>query len=341
MDRKQFREIVAPLSEKEIYYRDHPEMADEYYRTHSCVKDSDGIYRFVGTEYQGAIADHVGSLPVHNNIILNKQTRYSRVPLHRHGFLELFFVYEGSCVTDIKGSRVPLVEGDVCIMDVDAVHAIDPIGDGDIVMNLQMKREYFNSRFISRLTSSGAIANFLANALMESNSHDQYLLFHTNKMPVIRTFFEDIFCEYLEPGICCEDLLDSYMTLIFIQLARCYQAEKELAYRDDSRSYMTEVLRYIGENCADCTLENTAARFNFHPNYLSRVLKKTTGLSFKKLTDRYRLERAAFLLQNTNQPISAIALQCGWTNQNQFYKKFTDHFTCSPREYRMENAFPG
>ena len=124
------------------------------------------------------------------------------------------------------------------------------------------------------------------------------------------------------------------MTLLFIQLARCYQESKEQEYRADSRSYLTEVLGYIEDNYADCTLAGTAAQFNFNPDYLSRILKKTTGFSFKELVDQNRLQQAAFLLRNTGLPVAEVAAQCGWNNLNQFYKKFGENYGESPKQYR-------
>ncbi len=339
MNRKDFEALVVPLSEKEKCYRDDPALAREWYgKSGAMHMDADGVYCIdlmrTSDVLHGVILGGQNQLSPYQNLVFNKQTRYSQVPLHRHSYLEMTYLYAGSCTATINGRRVRLDAGDVCIMDTQAIHAIDPTGEDDIVLNCLMGQKYFNAQFIGRLASSGMVAQFLADALNGHNKHDQYLLFHTADVPLVRELFENAFCEYLDPGVCSEDLLDSYMTMIFIQLARCYQSTKEEECHRESRRYMTEVLRYIEQNYATCTLEETAERFSFHPNYLSRALKKATGFSFKELVDQNRLRQAAFLLRSTALPIAEIAPQCGWSNLNQFYKKFEAGYGVTPGEYR-------
>lgn len=83
-----------------------------------------------------------------------------------------------------------------------------------------------------------------------------------------------------------------------------------------------------------CTLDEAAARFNYHSNYLSRTIKKATGLSFKALVDDLRLGQASFLLMNTDLAVSEVGEQCGWSNRRQFYRKFEQAYGCTPAEYR-------
>ena len=219
-------------------------------------------------------------------------------------------------------------------MDVGVIHTIYPTSEDDIILNCLMPHSYFNAIFIDRLAQSGPVSRFLASPLADDTEHDQYLIFHTGNNLHIRELFEDVFCEYLDPALCSSDVIDSYMTLIFIQLARCYQNSRETEYHENKRSYMTEVLRYIEDNCTDCTLKSVAEQFGFHDKYLSRAIHHATGQTFKDLATQVRIKKAAFLLKNTNLKIGSIASQCGWSNQSQFYKKFAETYGCSPKEYR-------
>ena len=64
------------------------------------------------------------------------------------------------------------------------------------------------------------------------------------------------------------------------------------------------------------------------------MVKEGTGSAFKDLVSDGRLSRAAFLLLTTEAPISQIANQCGYSNQNFFYKKFQVRYGCTPAVYR-------
>lgn len=340
MNREEFRKLLFPLSEKEKEYQRHPELSARFY-TNLMEKEykSNDIYYFDTASFtlgHGEILpDTLGSYP-YTDLYFSRQTRFSTVPLHRHRYIEMNYVYSGSCTAVVNGTKIALSEGDVCIMDVEVVHTIALLGENDIVLNCIMGRNYFNHYFIGRLADSGIVSKFISDVIDKNSRHNQYLLFHTSPDPRIKDLFENIFCEYLEPGICSKAAIDSYMTVVFIRLAQCYQQVKEQEYHNNSRSYITEILQYIDEHCTDCSLAKTAEHFNFNPAYLSRLIKKATGQTFKEIVDGCRLTRAAFMLQNTDLSINEIASQCGWSNQKQFYKKFEAEHTCKPNEYRKQ-----
>jgi AraC family transcriptional regulator len=50
--------------------------------------------------------------------------------------------------------------------------------------------------------------------------------------------------------------------------------------------------------------------------------------------NRLRLERAAFLLRNTDKPVVDIAYIVGYTSENALFKQFKKQFDCTPKQYR-------
>ena len=78
-------------------------------------------------------------------------------------------------------------------------------------------------------------------------------------------------------------------------------------------------------------------KFSFNPDYISRSIKKYTGLSFKQLTMYYRLNKVANDLIHTEEPIITIAQRHGFSNMNFFYDKFKDQYQCPPTEFREKN----
>lgn len=342
MNKDEFRKLVISTTERERLYQANPELSLEHYHSTECGGHiEDGIYIFPariisrGQQGHGLLCEQADFHPASvGGIAFNKQTRFSMVPLHRHDYIELNYVYEGRCTARINGHTLDMSTGDVCIMDSGVVHTILPTGQDDIVLNCLMDRRYFTASFVERFAASGPIPRFLSYALSEQRDHSRYLLFHTDKSPFFRQLVEEVFCEYLDPQLCTEGAISSYMNLVFIELVRCYQGEMESEYRQAQRSYLTEILRYMDDHCTTCTLEETAAHFGFHPNALSRMIRRATGSSFKDLVTDGRLAQAAFLLRSTNQPVQQISQQCGYSNQSFFYKKFTQRYGCTPAEYR-------
>lgn len=343
MSYSNFEAKIFSLTETEKVYLKQPELAKRYYQQAGLICDDNGVYDFDELAINRYLETHKASLleGFHENsslqqIIFNKQSRFAAVPPHRHQYIEMFYLYAGTCQTTINNEVKTLSAGDVCIMDTQVVHSIEPLGKQDILINCIMPKSYFNASFIERLANSGQVARFLGRVMTQSTQHDSYLLFETQNHPLIRDLFEKAIEEFLFPGLCSLDVLDSYLTLIFIQLARIYQESKENDTADH-RPYITTILKYLEEHTDSCTLEILSDKFNYNPVYLSRLLKQSTGLSFKALITENRLKHASFLLKNTTLPINTIASDCGWSNQKQFYKKFKEKYGQMPSEFRKSH----
>ena len=345
MTREQFREAILPLSKKEIFYREHPShISSQYKNSNFTLMNGEKVYHFPDF-YNIATPDEALKLCSHiigtdperfkvkplSYLALNKQTRYSVVPLHNHAYIEMNYVYSGSCTAIIDSRTIKLEKGDVCILDKDVVHTIKPLGEKDIVLNLMISQEYFTPSFIGRISNGEGIARFVADSLNDSVNHNRFIHLNLNDSPLSDETIENIFCEYLEPGICYSDVILNYMNLLFTYIARSFH---NTTYLSSSRGYIVKIINYIEENCTTCTLEDTARHFSLHPNYLSRAIKNATGSTFKSMVTKNRLKLAEFMLKNTDKNISDIARETGFSNQNQFYKKFTEQYNCTPKEYR-------
>lgn len=80
-------------------------------------------------------------------IVVSRQDRYVEVLPHQHDYIELCYLWSGSCGQTIEGKKIVTGEGDVCIFDTQAVHSIEPGGENDILVNILMSREFFDSAF--------------------------------------------------------------------------------------------------------------------------------------------------------------------------------------------------
>lgn len=96
-----------------------------------------------------------------------------------------------------------------------------------------------------------------------------------------------------------------------------------------------KIIYYIHCNYKhDITLADIAKRFHYNENYLSDVLKSQTGQSFTELLREIRVFHAASLLLTTDDPISKIGFDVGFSSNETFLRVFKTHYDCSPSEYR-------
>lgn len=97
------------------------------------------------------------------------------------------------------------------------------------------------------------------------------------------------------------------------------------------------VFNFVKENFSeDISLDGIANYINMTPSSFCKYFKKITGKTFVHFLTEYRLVHAAKLLHESNMGVSSICYQCGFNNYSHFTKKFKNHFSKTPLNYRNE-----
>ena len=252
---------------------------------------------------------------------------------------KLICVHKESRFTYIPGERIEMHQGDICMLDTNVPHSIEYLGASDIIITIEMRREYLTHSFLSRLGDYGIINTFLIGTLSLNAAHDQYLVFRRQEDNQVHVVIQNILCEYYFPEFCSEKMIDAYMILLFCNILRQYK-NQQFSYGTKDGQKIMEILHYIEDNCLTATLQETADHFGFHPNYLSNYIKKAAGHSFKELIIQQRMNQTCFYLSNTDLPIYEIANKIGYDNLGFFYKKFESLYKMTPNLYRRMKSDP-
>ena len=77
-----------------------------------------------------------------------------------------------------------------------------------------------------------------------------------------------------------------------------------------------------------------AKAFGYHEKYFSAIFKEKTGQSVKKYVDGRKVERAKYLLLNTDALVAEIADHLGYEDVQNFYHIFKKMTSCTPSEFR-------
>ena len=88
----------------------------------------------------------------------------------------------------------------------------------------------------------------------------------------------------------------------------------------------------------DITREDAARAANLSPSHFARLLRKETSRTFADLLNQFRVNRAAELLQHTEMPLAAVALEAGFQSQSYFTKVFRKYTGTTPRQHRLGYA---
>jgi AraC-like DNA-binding protein len=85
-------------------------------------------------------------------------------------------------------------------------------------------------------------------------------------------------------------------------------------------------------------LADLAARAHMSVYQLDKRIRGLFGLTAGQYLTRARIDRACNLLQRTDQPISHVALQCGYSDQAAFTRQFRKSVGLTPGAYRATAA---
>jgi AraC-like DNA-binding protein len=84
--------------------------------------------------------------------------------------------------------------------------------------------------------------------------------------------------------------------------------------------------------------ERIAGELGLTRTSFCRWIRAVTGRTFSDILNDHRVARATILLRNTDRPVSAIALDCGYQSLSHFYREFGKRHRLNPSDFRPDGA---
>ncbi len=269
------------------------------------------------------------------SILVRQNSRFNPVPLHTHDYIEMAYVYAGTCAQTIDGKEVVLQEDEVLLLDTGCPHAIAAQGEGDIMVSfLLVDRSFLRDEVLGSIARGNALSRFLTDAFSDESDHRHYVRFSSRGNRRVRLFFQELMCEAIDPSTNAAFISRELFRLIFAELINVYEKDYARRERESGRVPVIPIVHYIEEHYRTCTQERVAERFSISPKYVSVLLKKHTGMNFRQMIHAQRLGHAAQFLRTTRLPVTEVAHEVGYENMTFFYQKFHEAYGCAPAEYR-------
>ncbi|WP_334332410.1 AraC family transcriptional regulator [Companilactobacillus sp. HBUAS59544] len=273
-----------------------------------------------------------------NSIYISKQFRFASYPTHSHQFLELNYMYSGTCREVVNGKELYLKKNDILLLDTGSRHKIDPLGENDILINFLFKRSDLSLNFLNNFNQQFSPSfEFIMNAAMDGddNNHENFMYLH-NQNSSLPTIFNNVMNEYFFPKAFSNQIIKNYIPIIFFELARDINTQIE---HDNivNKEIIYPILKIIEENYATITVAKIADTLNYSRNYISNLIKEKTNKTFSQLQTEQRMQHAYDYLENTDLPIGSIIEAIGMTNRSNFYKKFELFYHQKPNDIRKKN----
>ena len=269
-------------------------------------------------------------------ITVRPHSRFVDFPEHRHNYVEIMYVVQGSITHIIGGKQLTLHKGDVLMLNQQVRHAIRRAEYEDIGINFIALPEFFEVP-LSMLHEKNVLAEFIAGAFGQKNPVSHYLLFRLKEQPQVENLMENMIESMLHEHS-DEDVMNQYtMGLVFLYLLNHLENLSHNSSMDYREAIVQAVLGYIKSDCKNANLTKIAKDTHQSVSVLSKLIRQKTGDTFKELLQQRRFETAAHLLKETDLAVEEIALDVGYENLSYFFRQFKSRYGVTPRAYRMMN----
>ncbi len=106
-------------------------------------------------------------------------------------------------------------------------------------------------------------------------------------------------------------------------------------------SLVLQVIDYIHTKCnlSFVTPNEIAEHFNYHPYYLSQIMKKNVGKTLQQYLTHHRIKTAKIYLTTSNLDISFIGGHVGFNSTAYFIKVFKETTGQTPMQYRKSHTY--
>jgi transcriptional regulator GlxA family with amidase domain len=113
------------------------------------------------------------------------------------------------------------------------------------------------------------------------------------------------------------------------------QFSATLACQQPHREPLREAQRYAVENpAADLSVEAMAERAHLSPRHFARSFRAEVGVTPARYVEHVRLEAARRCLEDSSDPVGAIAASCGFGTPETMRRVFLRALGVGPAEYR-------
>lgn len=269
------------------------------------------------------------------DICMLQHARYLPSFWHRHDAIEIMCVLTGQCRNTLKNHDELLHAGDICIFPPDTMHAVSTFHDDDLVVNILIRPAVFEAFFMDLVGKDTILGNFYCRAI-HSSSEIPYLLFHTGGDCRIATDIHRAFQDFRTHTRYRRQMVNAIIHEVLITLVQNYETTLEIPALpvEERDTRLIYILRYMQSNFHHVSLKEISEKFEYSERQLQRIICAATGMSFSQNIQQQKMKEAAYLLRNTDLPITKIGEQIGYASPNNFRKIFNNHYNLTPSEYR-------
>ena len=257
--------------------------------------------------------------------------RSFQIPVHWHDEFEIIYVRNGFLTVSISGESYIGKTGDAFVVSPGNLHLM-----GSQTGTVDYYTFLFPLKYISFRTD-----DMLDEKLLEPLNSGHLMI-----CPRVKDTAKELCEQLIEIYMAKKDESESKITtqvrtkIILLQFI-LEMWKKGFVIENDTSGRNTvekEMVSYIQQNfTGKISLREFGEQFHLSEKYISRYFKEHFHITLSQYVTYLRLEHAKQLLQDTDIPVTDVAMQSGYQNVSYFIRSFQKAYAVSPLKYRKNN----
>lgn len=257
--------------------------------------------------------------------------RSFQIPVHWHDEFEIIYVRSGFLTVSISGESYIGKTGDAFVVSPGNLHLM-----GSQTGTVDYYTFLFPLKYISFRTD-----DMLDEKLLEPLNSGHLMI-----CPRVKDTAKELCEQLIEIYEAKKDESESKITtqvrtkiillqFIFEMWKKGFVIENDTSGRNTVEK---EMVSYIQQNfTGKISLREFGEQFHLSEKYISRYFKEHFHITLSQYVTYLRLEHAKQLLQDTDIPVTDVAMQSGYQNVSYFIRSFQKAYAVSPLKYRKNN----
>ena len=256
--------------------------------------------------------------------------RSFQIPVHWHDEFEIIYVRSGFLTVSISGESYIGKTGEAFVVSPGNLHLM-----GSQTGTVDYYTFLFPLKYISFRTD-----DMLDEKLLEPLNSGHLMI-----CPRVKDTAKELCEQLVETYMAKNKKIESEITAqiktkrILLQFI-LEMWEKGFVIENDKSGRNTvekEMISYIQQNFKEkISLKEFGELFHLSEKYISRYFKEHFHITLSQYITHLRLEYAKQLLQDTDTPVTEIAMQSGYQNVSYFIRSFKKTYGVSPLKYRKK-----
>ncbi|MCV3763591.1 AraC family transcriptional regulator [Companilactobacillus farciminis] len=246
---------------------------------------------------------------------------------HWHEAIEVTYVAKGDPGTMfIEDQTYQLEEGDVYVINSRLIHGFDTV-----ITN--------NQRIVTLLINY----DWLRHCLPKTVRKKSFSLIKRPKKDSQMAAFSELvgLINNLKDYVCLDTDEDSHLHQLSLSVELISILVKNFTVDQELQPQIPQIISQVIEDFqqqyqSEIQLSQMAQKYNYSYAYFSKLFKRYLGISPKKYLTSLRVQKAAEMIETSDDKLSQVALKTGFPDEKSFYAAFKAKYHQTPLEYRKK-----